>query len=102
MSCHQIAVFLFQNGRENHNGEYANWLEKEDGLAAKSSDKYQFTPKEPPVPFYHNSYLLHQQYPYGVADVVGYWAEAKIFGGVVLFDRSNIDGEVGGFRDFYF
>ncbi|POS75812.1 hypothetical protein DHEL01_v205796 [Diaporthe helianthi] len=26
-------------------------------------------------------------YPAGIADVVGYWAEARIFGGVVVFDR---------------
>ncbi|KAG8167020.1 hypothetical protein KVR01_002709 [Diaporthe batatas] len=28
-----------------------------------------------------------EQYPHGVADAVGYWAEAQIFGGVILFDR---------------
>jgi hypothetical protein len=29
------------------------------------------------------------QYPDGLADVAGYWAEDQIFGGVVLFDRSQ-------------
>jgi hypothetical protein len=42
-----------------------------------------------PTPFYHHSYLCHTQYPCGVADIVGYWAEAKLFGGVVLFDRGE-------------
>lgn len=32
-------------------------------------------------------YSLKDQYPKGVSDVVGYWAETYIFGGVVLFDR---------------
>ncbi|EFY88738.1 hypothetical protein MAC_05173 [Metarhizium acridum CQMa 102] len=93
VACHQIAVYLFQNEQTHHKGEYEEGLSKEDKLEAKGSDKYQFIPKEPPVPFYHESYLMHQQYPYGIADIVGYWAEAKIFGGVVLFDRSHINGE---------
>lgn len=35
----------------------------------------------------HKNYRDFEQYPNGVADIVGYWAEAQIFGGVVLFDR---------------
>lgn len=31
-------------------------------------------------------------YPHGFADVVGYWAETHIFGGVVVFDRGADDG----------
>lgn len=42
-----------------------------------------------PTAFYHRSYLCYEQYPNGVADIVGYWAEAKIFGGVVIFDRGE-------------
>ena len=41
--------------------------------------------------------MAQSQYPDGLADVVGYWAEDRIFGGVVLFDRSqtwrHCDGE---------
>lgn len=33
------------------------------------------------------AYMDHQQYPNGVADVIGYWAENYIIGGVLLFDR---------------
>ncbi|KAI8228095.1 Aryl-alcohol dehydrogenase [Colletotrichum sp. SAR 10_86] len=29
------------------------------------------------------------KYPEGIADMVGYWAESRIFGGVVLFDRRS-------------
>lgn len=32
---------------------------------------------------------MADQYPDGDADVVGYWAENRIFGGVVLLDRSD-------------
>lgn len=40
-----------------------------------------------PTLFMHKMYQDFEQYPNGVADIVGYWAEAQIFGGVVLFDR---------------
>jgi hypothetical protein len=35
----------------------------------------------------------YDQYPRHVADMVGYWAEARILGGVVLFDRRKPDAE---------
>jgi hypothetical protein len=37
--------------------------------------------------FSHHGYLAHDIYPEGVADVVGYWAEDRILGGVAVFDR---------------
>ncbi|RAQ73506.1 hypothetical protein COH20_005048 [Aspergillus flavus] len=43
--------------------------------------------------FYHSDYLDYDQYPLGVPDVVGYWAEKQVFGGVVLFDRGEIGNE---------
>jgi hypothetical protein len=46
-------------------------------------------PPPGPTLFEHISYGAIDQYPDGVADVVGYWAENMILGGVVLFDRSK-------------
>lgn len=45
----------------------------------------------PPYPtlFTHTSFTAFEQYPVGVADMVGYWAEDRILGGVALFDRSQ-------------
>jgi hypothetical protein len=40
--------------------------------------------------FTHGWYTDHQDYPNKVADMVGYWAENRIFGGVVLFNH-NLD-----------
>ncbi|PGH04550.1 hypothetical protein AJ79_07076, partial [Helicocarpus griseus UAMH5409] len=37
----------------------------------------------------HGLYAAYMQYPYGLADTVGYWAETQIFGGVVLFEHGN-------------
>ncbi|KAK4115530.1 hypothetical protein N656DRAFT_834716 [Canariomyces notabilis] len=61
-------------------------------------DSHRTKPPRPgefiaPTPFYHRSYLAHHQYPDGIADIVGYWAEAKIFGGVVIFDRGELGTE---------
>jgi len=39
---------------------------------------------------YHPDYMFSRQYPHGRADIVGYWAESRIFGGVVLFDHDDI------------
>ena len=43
------------------------------------------------VEFYHTEYEEYENYPFGLLDVVGYWAEDRLFGGVLLFDR----GETG-------
>lgn len=45
-----------------------------------------------PTFFLHNQYKDIDQYPGGVADAVGYWAEAQIFSGVILFDRRQQHG----------
>ena len=44
----------------------------------------------PTTLFCHPWYRDYDQYPNGIADSVGYWAEARILGGVVLFDRRNL------------
>lgn len=44
------------------------------------------------VNFYHTNYRLFEKYPFGLLDVVGYWAEAEIFGGVVLFEHEGSSG----------
>ena len=63
-------------------------------LRDAGAEKYQYYPLEPPVPFYHQAYTSDDMYPHAISDIVGYWAEAKIFGGVVLFDRGETDKDV--------
>lgn len=46
------------------------------------------------VKFYHRSYTLVKHYPFGILNVVGYWAETQVFGGVLLFDRGDSGLEV--------
>ncbi|KAK8172351.1 hypothetical protein BKA80DRAFT_21007 [Phyllosticta citrichinensis] len=45
--------------------------------------------------FYHERYQVWDQYPQGAADCAGYWAEVKILGGVVVFDRGESNLEYG-------
>lgn len=44
--------------------------------------------------FFNIHYRAYEQYPFGIADMAGYWAEDRIFGGVVLFDRGESGKEV--------
>lgn len=89
VACHQLAVYLYN---------------LDDGIHPhRVCEEWRDLPRErvapgqyvAPTAFYHRSYLAHDQYPNGLADIVGYWAEAKIFGGAVLFDRGESGTEVG-------
>jgi hypothetical protein len=69
-----------------------------DDEPPEESSGYPLYPTPPwKTLFTHPYYGAEDQYPEGRADVVGYWAEDQIFGGVVLFDRSQTwqvrDGE---------
>ncbi|KAF6227183.1 hypothetical protein HO133_008625 [Letharia lupina] len=46
------------------------------------------------VDFYHTNYRRFQRYPFGLLNVVGYWAEAELFGGVVLFERVESSSKI--------
>jgi hypothetical protein len=50
-------------------------------------------PKDPTI-FTHPGYNNWENYPQGVADCAGYWAESQIFGGVVAFNRGELEKEV--------
>jgi hypothetical protein len=91
VAVHQIAATLFELDTSVH---------KNDGItewAPPKSDPWywRWHPGGPlPSLFHHEWYKDYDQYPRGVADMVGYWAEARILGGVVLFDRRNPDAEL--------
>ncbi|PNY25442.1 Uncharacterized protein TCAP_04619 [Tolypocladium capitatum] len=94
VSLHEIAAYLFELHQALHDGEFDRWW-------ASWRQRYNNTEKAdrvrvvtyPPVPFHHNHYRAFDQYPRGRADMVGYWAEAKILGGVALFNRGPSDVE---------
>ncbi|KAM6535529.1 hypothetical protein FALCPG4_005085 [Fusarium falciforme] len=84
VAVHQIAVMLFNLGTSLH---------KDDGITEWAPPKanrlyWDHNPDGPlPTLFKHPWYVDYDQYPNGVADMAGYWAESRILGGVVVFDR---------------
>ncbi|KAI1463107.1 uncharacterized protein F4812DRAFT_448055 [Daldinia caldariorum] len=80
-SVHQIAVWLFKQGPMRPESDpLLSWRPGKD-------IEYLYPKGFPPTLFLHHWYRDYDQYPEGIADGVGYWAESRILGGVVLFDR---------------
>lgn len=52
-------------------------------------DGWPRIPAEPTL-FIHSQFTAHEQYPNGIADIVGYWVEDRVLGGVPLFDHSQV------------
>lgn len=66
-------------------------------LAVDIFEEYHTLDLETPTAgpkLYHPLYQNWTEYPRGASDIVGYWAEAQIFGGVVAFDRGSSGHEV--------
>ncbi|EJT79390.1 hypothetical protein GGTG_04474 [Gaeumannomyces tritici R3-111a-1] len=92
VACHSIAVRLFQTDDGVHKRKvHRDWLASEMQIQVLSQRFYSVP--LPETPFSHRSYTAVEQYPDGEADMVGYWAECMIFGGVVVFDRGKSDSE---------
>ena len=84
VATHQVAVYLYKLALNL--GGHQDWATWE--VPGDDTVFYQYYPDgKLPSMFFHKQYMDYDQYPDGVADIVGYWAESRIFGGVVLFDR---------------
>lgn len=88
VAIHRISVLVYKQGS----------FHKETGLSVEEN-RLCFAPTGPgrryhPTPFCLYAYADPEQYPEGVADVTGYWAENSIFGGVVVFSRGESEIEV--------
>ncbi|KAI9829513.1 MAG: hypothetical protein M1819_006333 [Sarea resinae] len=87
IACHNMATSLFINADGG--------LHKLDPTSPSAQppthpDLPPLMPIPPkPVELYHPEYMDWDQYPNGIADIVGYWAEYRLFGGVMLFDRGE-------------
>ena len=82
-------MYLYSLDGVNHtHEEYQRW-------ANEPRDMNRLDSHRDPTPFCHGSYIDIDRYPNGTADAAGYWAEAKIFGGVLVFDRGESEVEVG-------
>ncbi|KAH7212023.1 hypothetical protein DER44DRAFT_838153 [Fusarium oxysporum] len=93
VACHEIGAHLFDLDEGAHKHKvYEEWRQTvlEEKERRVESQRY-YDP--PPIAFCHRAYRYPEQYPKGLADVAGYWAESKILGGVVLFDRGETEQE---------
>lgn len=93
VAIHDIAAKLWSldDGVHKH-AELEAW--RTSRLGSEPLDEDERVNLPPHTWFWHYAYEDHRQYPKGVADIVGYWAETQIFRGVVLFDRGESDEEV--------
>ncbi|KAK4222242.1 hypothetical protein QBC38DRAFT_88015 [Podospora fimiseda] len=89
-AMHQFGTILYQLDFRMHKGDV------DAAVHAVRPRPFGFTeeewgkgPPSPPTLFYHPAYKWDEVYPEGKADMVGYWVEDRIFGGVVVFDRRN-------------
>jgi hypothetical protein len=96
VAIHQFGVLLYQLDLRLHQGsnieEIVRWTmpRTPDDL-----EDWMPVPARPTI-FNHSGYLNNDIYSEGVADMVGYWTEDRIFGGVVVFDRrKERDGDGG-------
>lgn len=89
VAVHRIAVLVHKEGSLH---KHKDFTFKEDRLCHNGGSGSFF--KYYPTPFCLYDYSDPAQYPDGVADIAGYWAENWIFGGVVVFSRGESGTEV--------
>lgn len=82
VACHDIAALLHANTETGLRREGQDAETRKAALEGRPMDSM------------HEDYSAWEQYPQGIADVVGYWAEYHLFGGVVLFDRGESGTDV--------
>ncbi|KAK4223689.1 hypothetical protein QBC38DRAFT_459100 [Podospora fimiseda] len=88
---HEIGALLFQLNLRLHQGD----VDAVTKWTAEPGDEELLRP----TLLNHMLYMDHDVYPSGVADMVGFWAEDRIIGGVTVFDRRS--EEAGAFPNIY-
>jgi hypothetical protein len=83
VALHQLSVLLYKLGDLQQHDEWKLWTPPH----RYNNPEIWSDPEPYHILFFHSWFQEHKQYPEGVADMVGYWAENRIMGDVVLFDR---------------
>ncbi|KAL4959287.1 uncharacterized protein BDV14DRAFT_206952 [Aspergillus stella-maris] len=80
---HHLAALLFEHTNQppNKRPEAKNGFAMVDGYFQRTDEIIESLY---PTYLFHNHYLDSDIYPMGVADIVAYWAETHLFGGVFL------------------
>lgn len=95
VALHQFGALLHQFEFRLHRGDIeavTQWTMAKPEHTR--DDMWVHIPPRPSI-FNHHAYLDADVYPEGAADVTGYWAEGRILGGVVVFDRGAERGPDG-------
>ncbi|KAF5544031.1 hypothetical protein FPHYL_11138 [Fusarium phyllophilum] len=87
-SLHQIGVGLSQLEKVHDPATTAGHDVESTIKWERPPDDFCRTPPKPTM-FIATQFTAHDRYPNGVDDMVGYWAENRILGGVALFDHSQ-------------
>lgn len=101
LMVHEIAAILYQLQPKLHQGDIeaaTTWMREPTWYERAGKRYYNEPPRPHATLFFHIYYLEFENYPNGLADVAGYWAEDRIFGGIVLFDRGQSGLEVSSNR----
>jgi hypothetical protein len=85
VTMHQLGVFLYNLDICMHRGGRRE-VHRVTQYEEPAQPGYAVDPA-PATLFGHHGYPYHDVYPGGVADIVGYWVEDRILGGVAVFDR---------------
>lgn len=97
-AIHAIAVHITAHGDKIHDDasiSEATTYQEPTSVEYIGKARYVFEPlKTFASLFFHALYTAYEQYPFGASELSGYWAESRIFGGVVLFDRGESGEEV--------
>ncbi|RNJ58394.1 hypothetical protein D7B24_004846 [Verticillium nonalfalfae] len=88
-AIHQIAVLLFQRNLRLHDRTTTDTLDVDEVTSWERPPDMWARVVPHPTLFTQSHFVAHEQYPDGIADMVGYWAEDRILGGVILFDHSS-------------
>lgn len=82
VAIHEISVSLFEDKNKSHDEDEIHRVKmwQTPPTVINSDGRQEVLPHPPPKPilFYHYRYLNHENYPAGLADAAGYWAEVRI------------------------
>ncbi|KAK3984274.1 hypothetical protein QBC44DRAFT_301646 [Cladorrhinum sp. PSN332] len=89
VAIHQLGALLFQLDFRMHQGDVDAAVQASPPPGPSWIPEGSWAEPEPqrPTLFYHTAYQFNDIYPEGAADMVGYWVEDRILGGVVVFER---------------
>ncbi|OAA62762.1 hypothetical protein SPI_04302 [Niveomyces insectorum RCEF 264] len=91
VACHQMAAALYERNDSLHSRAVLEAAMAGDRAAVPGNRPWERDSLPQNTYLFNRYYEWPAQYPRGVADVVGYWAETRIFGGVAVFDRGTSD-----------